>query len=438
MELAHGGESPQPHVRSASRRYWSVKVLVRLTLLIGAAALFAGCGGQSTIGGPGMVPQSHVGNIVPQWQAQHLARAACPQVIGKPTCFALQVLKNGVRPLCSPSSSCGWTATQIETAYGVTSALGSGSGTNVALIESGDLANASSDLATYRNQYGLGTANLTKYNENGQQSNYPPSCEDYGWCLETDLDLDMVSATCPKCNIFLMEAGGQISDLEAAEATAVSLGATILSNSWGCYGSLDCGDPNFSSYFDTPGIAYMAATGDAGYGLVAAPSALDSVIAVGGTQLALSGSKYSESIWGGAGSGCADPGHVGGSGIPKPSWQHDPDCTYRTVGDISAEAGCSPGVAVYISSYGGWTGVCGTSVASPLSAGVVALAGNATKLDAGETFWTFKGKKHKKYFNHPSGSGYGSCADYLCGTGRYKKYYSGPGGWGSPHGIKGY
>jgi Subtilase family len=412
-------------------------LLSRFALIGAVAALLVGCASQSPIGLPSGAAQSMTRLSIPHWQSQHLARNVCPQVVGKPTCFALQVIKGGISPLCSPSGGCGWTAQQIETAYGLTSSLGKGAGTNVAVIEAGDLADASSDLATYRSEYGLGTANMTKYNEYGQTSNYPPSCEDYGWCAETDLDIDMVSATCPKCNIFLMEAKGNISDLEAAEAEAVTLGATILSNSWGCYGSYDCGDPNFSNYFDTPGIAYLAATGDAGYDNVAAPSALDTVLAVGGTQLAESGSKYSESLWTDAGSGCADPTEIGGSGIPKPAWQHDPDCSYRTVGDVSAEAGCSPGVAVYIGIYGGWNGICGTSVASPLTAGVVGLAGNATKLDAGKTFWSFSKKKHKKYFNHPSGSE-GGCSNYLCGDGRYKKYYSGPGGWGTPNGILGY
>jgi hypothetical protein len=410
-----------------------------------AGALLAGCGAlrqaqddmQPPIGAPGVMPQI-TRNGMPRWQAQHLARTACPQVIGKPTCFALAVLKGGVTPLCSPSSSCGWMPAQLEAAYGLTGALGKGSGTNVAVIEAGDLANASSDLSTYRSQYGLGTAHLTKYNETGQQSNYPPSCQNYGWCLESDLDIDMVSAACPKCNIFLMEAKSNISDFEAAEAEAVTLGATILSNSWGCYGSSDCGDSNFPKYFDTPGIAYLASTGDAGSGTLAGPAALASVIAVGGTQLAVSGSKYSETLWDGAGAGCADPSHVGGTGVPKPSWQHDPDCSYRTVGDVSAESGCSPGVAVYAGLYGGWGGVCGTSVASPLTAGVVALAGNAGQLDAAKTFWTFSRKRHKRFFHHPGGSGSGSCANYLCGVGRYKIYYSGPGGWGTPNGIKAY
>jgi subtilase family serine protease len=412
--------------------------LTRFTLGIAvAAALLAACSGtQSPAGLPTGAAQSLIRGAAPQWQTRHLARATCPQVIGKPTCFALLVQKGGVTPLCSPSGGCGFTAQQLETAYGLTNSLSKGSGTNVAVIEVGNDSSASGDLATYRSEYGLGTANLTVYNENGDEGDYPPPCSDYGWCAETELDLDMVSASCPKCNIFLMEADNSISGLEAAEASAVTVGATILSNSWGCYGQYSCQYANFSQYFDTPDIAYLAATGDEGPNEIGAPAALASVIAVGGTQLQESGSKYSESIWVDAGGGCASPEYVGGSGVPKPKWQHDPDCKYRTVGDVSSEAGCEPGVASYNSVYGGWIGICGTSVASPFTAGVVALAGNATKLDAGSTMWSFSRRKHNKYFNHPTGGG--NCGNYLCGDGRYKKFYSGPGGWGSPNGIDGY
>ncbi len=418
----------------------------RYTLSIGAAAVvLAGCALQQAqndtqppVSASAATAQTFVRHAVPQWETKHLARAVCPQVVGKPTCLALQVIKGGIAPLCSPSSGCGWTPAQLEAAYSLTRSLGKGSGTNIGLIEAGDLANAATDYSTYRSEYGLGSGTLTKYNEEGQESNYPPSCEDYGWCLESDLDIDMVAAACPKCNIFLMEAKGGISDFEAAEAEAVTLGATILSNSWICYASYDCGDTNFSNYFDTPGIAYLAGSGDAAYDNIGAPSALASVIAVGGTQLAESGSKYSESLWTDAGAGCASPSEVGGSGIAKPSWQHDPDCSYRTVADVSAEAGCAPGVAVYSSIYGGWTEVCGTSASGPFTAGVVALAGNAMQLDAGKTFWSFSRREHKKFFNHPTSGSDGSCGNYLCGNGGYKKYYSGPGGWGSPHGIKGY
>ncbi|HKU82234.1 MAG TPA: S8 family serine peptidase [Candidatus Tumulicola sp.] len=376
---------------------------------------------------------------VPEWAAKHQARSVCPQVYGKPSCLALQVEKNGIVPLCSPSSGCGFTAQQLEEAYGLKAKqLAKGNGTKVAVIEAGDLANATSDLAAYRSQYNLGTANLLKYNEHGQQSNYPPSCENYGWCLETDLDIDMISASCPKCTIYLMEAGGQISDFETAEAEAVTLGATILSNSWICYGSGDCQDSNFPNYFNTPGITYLASSGDASYDNIGAPSVLDSVIAVGGTQLAVSGSKFSETVWDGAGAGCANASNVGGSGISKPSWQHDPSCSNRTDADISAEAGCSPGVAVYVGLYGGWTGVCGTSVASPLLAGIVALAGNEASLNAGQYVWSFTSKQRTARLHAIKSGSDGSCGgSYLCtaGTKQYKTY-SGPGGWGTPKTIK--
>lgn len=385
-----------------------------------------------------------VGSI-PQWQAKHLARAACSQAVGQPTCLALQVLRGDVPLSCAGPSRCGWTAPQLEAAYNLTEKLGNGSGTNVALIEVGDLPNAVSDFAAYRKAFGLGAGNLTKYNQTGERSHYPPNCLHYKavWCGEADIDIDMVAATCPKCNIFLMEAKGpvdfysDIGDLEQAEAEAVTLGATILSNSWICYGYSNCGDPNFSKYFDTPGITYLAGSGDESYEKIGAPSALSSVISVGGTQLVESGSKYSETFWGDAGSGCADPKEVGGSGIPKPPWQNDPRCNYRTDADVSAESGCQPGVAVYTGIYGGWSEWCGTSVATPLTAGVIALAGNADNLEAGKGFWKFSDMAHATYFHHPSGKGF-DCGNYLCGHGRYEKYYSGPAGWGSPNGISGY
>ncbi|HLY02925.1 MAG TPA: S8 family serine peptidase [Candidatus Cybelea sp.] len=415
-----------------------LKLAAPLVAVLAIAACSAG--GSSNV--PSSAGSSLTGQSaftrVPEWQAKHLARAACPQVVGKPTCLALISEKHGVSPLsgCNPSSTCGWTATQLETAYNLTGSLGKGSGQVVAVIEAGDDPDAATTFSTYRTQYKLGTGTLVKYNQSGQQSNYPPNCEDYGWCIETDLDIEMVAAACPKCTVYLMEAGSSISDFETAEAEAVTLGATILSNSWICYGNDDCGDSNFQNYFDTKGIAYLAASGDDAYNEIGAPSVLDTVIAVGGTQLAESGSKYSESDWIDAGAGCA-------SGVTKPSWQHDPDCSARTDSDVSSEAGCSPAVAEYSDLYGGWFGVCGTSVASPFTAGVIGLAGNATSLNAGESFWKLKKKALKKDLHDIKTGSDGSCGNYLCEAGLTKKNggyktYSGPGGWGSPNGISAY
>jgi subtilase family serine protease len=373
----------------------------------------------------------------PEWAVKNQARPECPQVTGKPTCLSLRV--NAVPAGCSPSSGCGFTPQQIEQAYGLTKSLNKGAGTKVALVEVGDYATATADLAAYRKQFNLGTAKLTRYNELGQKKNYPTSCEEASWCAETALDMDMVSASCPKCTIYIMEAndGSSISDMEAAEQEAVKLGAKVISNSWLCYGDSECGDPNFANFFDSPGVAYLASSGDESYNNIGGPAALGSVIAAGGTQLETSGKTFTETVWNGAGAGCASASVVG-EAIAKPSWQSDPSCSNRTVSDISAEAGCSPGVAEYSGYYGGWIGECGTSVASPLLAGIVALAGNGAKLNGGEYVWSLStAKKSKLLHNITSGSD-GSCGgSYLCTAGT-KQFgtYSGPTGWGTPTGIK--
>jgi subtilase family serine protease len=422
-----------------------VKAFLKLFPLVAALAI-AGC---NAGGSPNMPTgtslqsgSSASAHFVPEWQAKHEARRVCKPLAGGAQCHVLLVTK-GVNSSCSPSGgSCGWRPIDLQTRYNLSGSLGKGSGTIVALIELGDLPSAATDLATYRSTFGLGTATFFKYNETGQQSNYPESCQNFGWCVETDLDIQMVSASCPKCTIYLIEGGncgGVVCGLENAEATAVKLGATILSNSWGCsslnYGE-NCGDSNFPNYFSTKGVAYLASSGDDGYGIILWPAALASVLAVGGTQLALSGSTYSETVWDGAGAGCATT-------TPKPSWQHDPDCSGKTISDISAEAGCSPGVAEYVTTYGGWTDVCGTSVASPLTAGIVGLAGNGSSIIGGKTFWDLSKRKHKKELHVITSGNDGSCSNYLCQAGLSKKdggykTYSGPAGWGSPNGIKAY
>jgi subtilase family serine protease len=424
-----------------------VNGLLKVVAPLAAALAVAACGANNspnmptTAGGASQTGMPASTRSMPEWEAKHQAVRACKDLAGGVSCHVLLSTYNaGPRP-CEPSSSCGWRPVDLQTRYRLTPKLGKGAGTIVAVIELGDLPTAASDLATYRSTYNLGTAPFTKFNQYGDQSDYPPSCADYGFCLEEDLDIEMVAAACPKCTIYMIEGGncgGVVCGLEGAETEAVTLGATILSNSWGChtgvYGA-DCGDPNFPSYFDTAGIAYLASSGDSGYNEIEYPAALETVLAVGGTQLEESGSRFTETIWSGAGAGCA-------TAVTKPTWQHDPDCTGRTIADVSAQAGCEPGVSEYDSDYAGWVDVCGTSVASPLTAGIVALAGNASSIYGGETFWQLSEKQHRSKFNVIKSGSDGSCGDYLCEAGAPKgdryKTYSGPGGWGSPRGISAY
>jgi subtilase family serine protease len=412
-----------------------------------AALAIAACnaGGSSNIpSSPGgsQAGQSALSQHMPQWLAKHQAKAVCPQVVGKPSCQVLLIGKRA-RPDCAPSSTCGFTPAALQTAYGLTPYLSQGSGTIVALIEAGDYSDAASDLSTYRSEYSLGAGTVVRYNENGVEGSYPSSCQNFGWCLETALDMDMVSASCPACTIYIMESDGSVAGFEEAEASAVSLGAKILSNSWSCPEDWDCEDTSFPSYFDTAGVAYLASTGDDAYNTIGGPSALASVIGVGGTQLHRSGSNYTETVWSDASSGCASPAVVGNPGVAKPSWQHDPDCKYRTDGDISSESGCQPGVSEYSSFYSGWVDVCGTSVASPFTAGIIALAGNPSSFNGGENFWNLKNKLKKTELHVITSGENGSCGNYLCEAGLKKKHggyktYSGPTGWGTPNGIAAY
>jgi subtilase family serine protease len=407
--------------------------------LLALAISACSSGGSSSVPVSGMSQVPHAAHAsLPTWLTNHQAQAECPNVPGKPVCQALRVLKNGVVPAaCQPSTSCGFTAQQLESAYNLTKKLSKGGNVKVALIEVGDYASATSDVATYRTQYGLGTATLNRYNSSGQQSNYPPSCQQAEWCVETALDMDMVSASCPKCTIYVMEAQDSITDLEASEQEAVKLGATVLSNSWSCPNNWDCGDSNFPNAFASTGIAYLASTGDYAYNTIGGPSVLPTVIGVGGTQLSVSGKSFTESVWADASSGCGSSSVVG-ENVPKPSWQKDPGCTSRTDGDISSESGCQPGVAMYSGLYGGWITECGTSVASPFLAGVVALAGNAAKMNGGEYVWTMSAKQMKARLHPVLTGSNGSCGgSYLCtaGTGQFGNY-SAPSGWGSPKTIK--
>ncbi|MBV9719480.1 MAG: peptidase S8 [Candidatus Eremiobacteraeota bacterium] len=405
-----------------------MNVTFKLAAPLVAALAIAACsaGGSSSVPATGGTALSSQSAHMPQWEARHQATRACPMVVGKPTCLALNV--TGISHLNSPS---GLFPSDLETAYDLPSSTG-GAGQLVAIVDAYDNPKIATDLAAYRTQFGLGTATFNKYNEHGQQSGYPQGST--GWGTEEDLDVDMVSAACPKCSIALIESDGSITGMEEAEATAVSLGAHIVSNSWICYGSTDCGDTAFSTYFDTPGVVYLAASGDEAYNNIGAPSVLDSVVAVGGSQLSKSGSKYNETVWNDAGSGCA-------TGVTKPSWQKDPSCSSRTDADVSSEAGCSPGVAEYDTyGSGGWIVECGTSAASPLNAGVFALAGNASSQNAGQKFWTLKKKKRSKDLNYISVGSNGSCGgSYLCTAGT-KQFgtYGAPIGWGSPHGVGAY
>jgi hypothetical protein len=305
-----------------------------------------------------------------------------------------------------------------------------GAGETVAIIDAYDAPNAESDVGHYRGWFGLpactaASSCLRKVNQDGAAGPYP--AVDPSWAEEISLDLDMVSAICPRCSILLVEANSsRFADLATAVKTAASMGASAISNSYG--GPEWSGEGSWESFYNHPGIAVTASAGDTGYG-VEFPAAARYTVAVGGTSLRQStntGSRNAtETAWSGTGSGCS-------AYIPKPHWQHDAGCARRTVSDVAAVADPSTGVWVYDSTpyagQSGWIVLGGTSVASPIVASVAALSASRSIQYASGLYPAPAGS----LFDITSGSN-GTCGGtYLC-TGEVG--YDGPTGNGTPNDV---
>src|SRR3989440_5962044 len=356
-------------------------------------------------------------------------RALCngPAKKGELACFALARtdVRGGKGVLAPHLVPNGYGPTDLRSAYALPT--GGGAGQTVAIVDAFDNPNAEADLAVYRAQFGLPectTANgcFTKVNQDGLPGPLPGS--NAGWAGEISLDLQMVSATCPNCRLLLVESNNNINiNLFTAVNTAVSMGAKFVSNSYG--GVEDPAQLDADAFFNHPGVAITASSGDNGFG-VSYPAASQYVTSVGGTSLSRSGNArgWDESVWQGAGSGC--------SGFdPKPSFQTDPGCPRRTVADVSAVADPATGVAVYNTFQEvGWVVYGGTSVSAPVIAGISALNGTPPAASYPNSF---PYASPDALYDVTSGSN-GSCGDsYLC-TG--KTGYDGPTGLRTPNGTR--
>jgi subtilase family serine protease len=345
------------------------------------------------------------------------------------------------RPSATIGNGGAYDPAYLESAYNVASAAaasGGGVGQIVAIVDAYDDPNVASDLAYYRSYFGLPACSagtvapsstgcvFEKASQTGSTSTSSLPAGNSSWGTEISLDVEMVSAICPKCQILLVEANtNAMSNLGSAVNEAVSLGANVVSNSYGA-GEYSTETSDSLSYFNHPGVAVVASAGDNGYG-VEFPAASPGVTAVGGTSLQQAtntGTRNgSETVWSGSGSGCS-------AYEPKPSWQTDASCGTRMVADISAEADPNTGVWTY-DTYGtsGWGVYGGTSVAAPIIASFYALAGNALGSTATPASYAYAAPS--SLYDVTTGSD-GTCSPaYFCTAG---VGYDGPTGLGTPGG----
>ena len=291
-----------------------------------------------------------------------------------------------------------------------------GAGTTIAIVDTYDDAETqsalASDLAGFDAQFDLPSPAVTYA--------YPvPTSVDLnatstGWGLEEVLDLEWAHASAPGASLLMTFAPNSGAGLYAAVDWLVAHPtANVISLSWG--------EPDVGVFnaFDTPcasacnassdgsyavlapvlelaaaeGITVFAASGDCGAadgtsGLATNFPASDPyVTGVGGTVLTVDSNAAwsSETAWSGNASGASSPGceNQGGSGggfapFPRPAWQTGPGLppapATRGVPDVSLDAG----TPVVLVRGGEDVAVEGTSVATPIWAGIASLADNAS------------------------------------------------------------
>lgn len=388
------------------------------------------------------------------------AYPACPLRRHKASewrCFAW--VRRDLRPLAETPfgipAGVGYKPSDLASAYGLDQHQGVGQ--TVAVVDAYQYHTAVYDLAKYREAAGLPPCTtsggcLRIVNQEGEKSPLPavPPAYEAGWLVEQALDLDAVSAVCPRCRIVLVETNTSSGyDLLTGVQAAAGL-SKIVSMSFGAPEK----EAGRISLLPSSGYALVAGAGDWGGGSLAggpqAPCVWNAVICVGGTMLTHSGNKWKSVVWndmrlnvcgggpcGATGSGCSTV-------VFKPRWQHDEGCKMRSEADISADASVRTPLAVYSSVFPGtkahpglhWLGIAGTSLAAPMIAAMIALAGNATSLHGAEEIW----ENHDSLTSVLKGTNVyvpvtGACASkvrYICVAGQG---YDGPAGWGTPRDV---
>jgi hypothetical protein len=243
---------------------------------------------------------------------------------------------------------------------------GTGAGQTIAIIEGGSDPDIAADVVAFDDYWSLpAPPSLEQFNATGGTT--LPAVGDVG---ELDLDVEWAHVMAPLASIDLFDGNLYTGISTAAKTTGVS----IITVSYTISGTEGV------SEFETPaghtGVTVLASAGDTG-GEVNDPAKSPAVVAVGGTDLTLSGNNYSkETAW-------ADTGGGINTAEAQPAYQKGIVSAYsttnRTTPDVAMDAGPGTGVAVYDEYNNGttdpWSAIIGgTSLSSPLMAGLIAVA----------------------------------------------------------------
>ena len=316
---------------------------------------------------------------------------------------------------------------QIRKAYGLPAVYASGvtgRGTTIVIVDSFGSPTIRNDLRVFDRTFGLpAPPEFTVIQPAGKVPPYDPGNSDMvGWAGETTLDVEYAHAVAPGASILLVET--PVSETEGVHGfpQIVTAEEYVLRHHLGdvisqSFSATEQTFPSTASVQALRGayqlaqrdhVTVLTASGDSGaadvkldestYYLFPVTSWPDSdplVTAVGGTQLhfSASGRPTAPTVWNDTynkaanefADGNAGPNPLAGGGgksilFGRPSYQNgvrNVVGSQRGVPDISMSAACNGSVDTYGTFGGapaGWIPTCGTSEATPLFAGIVALA----------------------------------------------------------------
>ena len=328
-----------------------------------------------------------------------------------------------------PYAPCGYTPAQVKGAYGLSNTSYTGAGQTVAIIDAYASPTITSDVNQWSVNRGLPTFSGNQFTQVVAPGTYhhPESGgkvkqDPQGWYGEETLDVEAVHGMAPAANIVYIGAPNNFQDLDAALNYAVDKDvAPIITNSYGF--DTELLPPGFIKPLEdtilqgaVEGIGIYFSSGDnsdeslvEGYATTDWPASSPFVTAVGGTTLAVGASNNylfetgwgtKKSTWNGTAWTPAAPGswvYGAGGGVSQifaePSYQQGivPSSVFtaqgragRAVPDVAALADPNAGYLIGetqtfpdgTAKYSEYR-IGGTSLASPIFAGIMALANQA-------------------------------------------------------------
>lgn len=338
----------------------------------------------------------------------------------------------------APTAGASLTPNQIHAAYALPK-TGARHQT-IAIVSAYDDPDVQADLNDYTKRFGIPACTTAKrcfriLNQNGTPSPLPQRDPTGGvFITESSVGVEVARGVCQSCSIMLVEAGSfSQTDLSAAVATAARAGAGVIVTTFNLPESLN--DAGYAPDFVHSRSIVVAASGDSGFsGPPSFPGSLPGVLAVGGTNLNLGrgGAYRRETAWNDTTSGCSQFQSAG-------QWQaglaSSVGCgAHRAVADLAAVA--NPGPLVHIQDYGSpcgpaWCEADGTSVAAPLIAGVIGLAGSRGAAEL-PMLYAHAHSDPGAFHDVTAGSTSGCAGQPICSA---RAGYDGPTGLGTPYGL---